>query len=228
MNIGASTTGLVPVNSVSRREGVINEIRRAIIIGSVKPGQKLTEVQLAESLGVSRPTIREALNQLAQEGLLSQEPYKGIRVADMTAKNIYDIAETRVALDVLAVRSIYEDTSGRLLQQVTRAWEDYKEFEFDPDPYVRHEAHVAFHRGIWVASENSMLLKLWPVTEALMTISLAQDQMKRADPERAHSVHEALVEEVLSKDIVRAEAAFIKHTMVSAKELIKLMEEEGD
>ena len=216
--------GLVPVNTVSRRDGVINEVRRAIILGNLKPGQKLTEIQLSESLGVSRPTIREALNQLSQEGLLIQEPYKGLRVADVTAKDIEDIAETRIALDVLATRCIYEDETGRRLQMVARAWDEYKEFEFDPDPFIRHEAHVAFHKKIWLASENSLLIKLWPVTEAHVTIALAQDQNRRADPARAHSLHEALVEEIMSRDLVRAEAAFIKHTMVSAKEFMTMME----
>lgn len=218
------TSGLVPVSSVSRRDGVINEVRRAIILGNLKPGQKLTEIQLSDSLGVSRPTIREALNQLAQEGLLVQEPYKGLRVADMTARGVEDIAETRIALDVLATRCIYEDETGERLAAVAKAWEEYKVLEFDPDPFIRHEAHVAFHKKIWLASENSLLIKLWPVTEAHITIALAQDQNKRADPERAHSLHEALVEEIMSRDLIRAEAAFIKHTMVSAKEFMTMME----
>ena len=221
-----ASSGLEPISSVSRRDGVINEIRRGIILGNLRPGQKLTEIQLAESLAVSRPTIREALNQLAQEGLLIQEPYKGLRVADVTAKDVFDIAETRIALDVLATRCIYEDKTGRRLDMVRQAWEEYKEFEFDPDPFIRHEEHVNFHKKIWMASENSLLIKLWPVTQAHITIALAQDQERRADPQRAHGLHETLVEEILSCDLVRAEAAFIKHTMVSAKELMTLMEPE--
>ena len=158
--------GLSPVASVSRRDAVMNEIHRGIVSGSIKPGDKLTEVKLSAMLNVSRPTIREALTQLAQEGLLVQEPYRELRVATLHANEIMDIAMTRQALDMLAVASILEDTSGRRMQYVEASWEAYDKIAFHPDPVVLHEAHIAFRRSIWAASENALLLRLWPVTEA--------------------------------------------------------------
>jgi len=77
-----------------------------------------------------------------------------------------DIAMTRQALDMLAVASILEDTSGRRMQYVEAGWEAYDKIAFHPDPVVLHEAHIAFRRSIWAASENALLLRLWPVTEA--------------------------------------------------------------
>ncbi|KHL05545.1 GntR family transcriptional regulator, partial [Sinomonas humi] len=65
-----------PVAGITRRDGAIQEIRRAIVRGGLLPGEKVTEVGLATQLGVSRPTLREALNQLAREGLLVQEPFR--------------------------------------------------------------------------------------------------------------------------------------------------------
>ncbi len=215
--------GLSPVASISRRDGVMNEIRRAIVVGSLKPGDKLTEVELSALLKVSRPTIREALNQLAQEGLLTQEPYRGLRVATLDATAIMDIAKTRTALDMLAATAILEDTSGRRMRQVEESWQQFDRVAFDPDPVAQHEAHIAFHRNIWVASENSLLLRLWPVTEAHLTIALAQDQATRANPARAHEVHERLVKAMRTGDLSIVEAAFISHTIDSAWELIALL-----
>jgi DNA-binding GntR family transcriptional regulator len=213
-----------PVASVSRRDGVINEIRRAVVLGTIRPGEKLTEVQLSEWLNVSRPTVREALNQMAQEGLLVQEPYRGLRVATLDAAAIMDLANTRMALDMLAVAAILEDTSGRRMAMVEASWADYSKVEMDPDPVIRHESHVAFHRSLWAASENALLLRLWPVTEAHLTIILAQDQAARADPVRAHQVHEKLVEAIRTKDLDVIRAAFTEHTMRSAVELIPLLD----
>jgi DNA-binding GntR family transcriptional regulator len=218
--------GLSPVASVSRRDAVMNEIRRGIVSGSIKPGDKLTEVKLSAMLNVSRPTIREALTQLAQEGLLVQEPYRGLRVATLHANEIMDIARTRQALDMLAVASILEDTSGRRMQYVEASWEAYDKVAFHPDPVVLHEAHIAFHRSIWAASENALLLRLWPVTEAHLTIALAQDQATRADPVRAHEVHEQLVRTMRTGDMDAIEAAFTVHTIDSAKEFIALLNSE--
>lgn len=218
--------GLAPIASISRRDGVINQIRRAIVVGSIAPGQRLTETQLATSLGVSRPTIREALNQLAQEGLLIQEPYKGLRVAEIDEKGIRDLAETRIALDVLAIQEIYKDPTDARLGQIQEAWDEFKDYEFDADPFVRHEAHVAFHKSIWLASENSILIKFWPVLEAHLTIALAHDSRKRADLQRSHQLHQSLVTAIMNKDIIAAEAACMEHTLVSAEELVTLMSDE--
>lgn len=218
--------GLSPVASVSRRDAVMNEIRRGIVSGSIKPGDKLTEVKLSTMLNVSRPTIREALTQLAQEGLLVQEPYRGLRVATLDTAAILDIARTRMALDMLAVASILEDTSGARMRFVEASWAEYDKVAFHPDPVVLHEAHIAFHRSIWAASENALLLRLWPVTEAHLTIVLAQDQITRADPVRAHEVHEQLVVTMQGGDMKAIEAAFTTHTMDSAEQLIALLNAE--
>lgn len=218
---------LSPVASVSRRDGVLREIRRAVVRGDLRPGQKLTEVTLSSTLGVSRPTIREALNQLSQEGLLVQEPYRGLRVASLERDQILDIAKARHALDLVAVDGILEDASGRRLAAVQGVWKEFEKWENDPDPLTRHEAHVAFHRGIWEASENSMLPRFWPVTEAHLTIALAQDQAVRSDPVRASAVHRDLIEGLLSRDREQAEAAFCRHTLDSARELVAILEQES-
>lgn len=218
---------LSPVTSMSRRDGVLREIRRAVVRGDLRPGDKLTEVTLSSTLGVSRPTIREALNQLSQEGLLVQEPYRGLRVANLESEQILDIAKARHALDMLAVDAILEDSSGRRMAAVQDAWKEFERWENDPDPLTRHEAHVAFHRGIWAASDNSMLLRFWPVTEAHLTIALAQDQAVRSDPVRASLVHHYLIEALSRRDRPEIETAFKKHTIDSACELIAIMEQEN-
>ena len=166
----------MPAASVTRRDAVINEIKRSIVLGTLKPGEKLTESYLSTALGVSRPTVREALNQVAQEGLLIQEPYRGLRVADLDIATVLDMAEVRLALDMQAVEAILADSTGRRMQKLMAAWADYERDAFAGDDLVRHDSHLAFHRGIWAASENSFLMRLWPVTEAHITIVLAQDQ----------------------------------------------------
>lgn len=225
--MAAGDPGLTPVLSISRRDGVMKEIRRAIVLGSLKPGERLTENRLAGSLNVSRPTMREALTQLAQEGLLIQEPYRGLRVADLEPVTVMDIARTRVALDTIAIEDILADPSGLRLAGVEAAWHDYNRLPMDADPVAAHEAHILFHRRLWEASENGFLIKLWPVTEAHLTIALAKDQAARDDPRRAHEVHERLVNAIVSGDLDEIHAALLAHTMDSARELVELMTREA-
>jgi DNA-binding GntR family transcriptional regulator len=218
----APLTAPRPPAATPQREAVVTHIRRAVVLGTLRPGDKLREVKLAAALNVSRPTLREALNLLVQDGLLVQEPYRGFSVTRLEPAAIRDIAHTRVPLDLIAVKAILEDTTGRRRQRVRHAWDEFERVAFDPDPLVQHEAHIAFHRGLWVASENSMLLRLWPVTEALTTIVLAQDQATHADPRRAHALHRDLVEAILSGDLTRIEEQLSHHTVESAEELLRL------
>jgi DNA-binding GntR family transcriptional regulator len=218
-----SSSSLMPAAGVSRRDAVINEIKRGIVLGSIKPGDKLTETSLSSALGVSRPTVREALNQVAREGLLIQEPYRGLRVADLDAGAVLDMADVRVALDMQAAENILADSSGRRMGALLAAWAAYERNAFAEDPLVQHESHLAFHRGIWAASENSFLMRLWPVTEAHITIALAHDQVTRHDPQRAYDVHLKLVEAIKGGDLPTIHEAFVEHTVHSARDLVAIM-----
>lgn len=194
LDVGGS--GLAPVDSISRRNAVMREIRRAIVLGNLKPGEKLTEISLAAALAVSRPTVREAMTQLAHEGLLIQEPYRGVRVADVDPDAIIDMARTRVALDLLAVQDILVDPTRARLRRVREAWREHVRLAITGDPVEAFESHIAFHRQLWDASDNTFLIKMWPVMEAHLTIVLARDQMARDNSGRMHVVHGRLVEAV--------------------------------
>ena len=79
------------------RDVVFNTLRRAILRGELKPGERLMEIQLANKLGVSRTPIREAIRKLELEGLVLMIPRKGAEVAEITEKNLRDVLEVRWA-----------------------------------------------------------------------------------------------------------------------------------
>ena len=79
------------VVGVTRRDAVLTELRDAILSGRLQPGDRIREVQMSKELGVSRPTLREAIYQLIHEGLLTQEVYKGITVAGSLRGSYEDV-----------------------------------------------------------------------------------------------------------------------------------------
>lgn len=218
-----STTGLSKITTLSRNEAVREEIRRSIIAGTLRPGEKVTEVQLSEALGVSRPTIREALNFLSEEGLIEKEPYRGLKVAELELTAIHDIALTRIALDMVAIDAVLADKSGARFAQIEQGWAQYETRVFDADPVVYHDAHLDFHECIWKASGNYMLEKLWPVTAAQLTIALVEDQRRRSNPEREHRVHAKLMAALRTRDREVIHQAVSAHTLKSANELVRMM-----
>jgi len=202
----------------TRREEAADAIRQAIIAGDLQPGQRLREIALASDLGVSRPTLREALRTLVQEGLCEQEAHRGFAVARLDAAGIRDLTETRLVLDRMAVDGIWASEHG--LDQVEEAWSAY--VDAGDDAVRQHLAHLTLHRALWQASGNSMLMRLWPVAESMSTLVLAQDQAMRLDPGRARAVHEQLIEAIRSRDPAVLDAALAEHTQRSAEEFISL------
>ena len=83
------------------RDVVFNTLRRAILTGELKPGERLMEIHLANRLGVSRTPIREAIRKLELEGLVTMIPRRGAEVAQITEKSLQDVLEVRRALDAL-------------------------------------------------------------------------------------------------------------------------------
>lgn len=217
-----------PASNTERRQRVVDEIKRRIVLGEIRPGQRIIEAELTSSLGVSRPTVREALNQMARDGFLIQEAYRGLRVADIQSDSLLEIARVRVALDTEAISEILADTSGARVEVLEQAWVTFAEATAGSDPLALHEAHVRFHRGIWEAADNYLLMRIWPVMEAQMTIVLAYDQFTRTNPARAHAIHAALMRAIRSGDTEQIRTALDVHTMDSAQELALLTPEAGN
>lgn len=220
-NSSASTVQ-TPASNTERRQRVVDEIKRRIVVGEIRPGERIIEAELTSSLDVSRPTAREALNQMARDGFLIQEAYRGLRVADIQSDSLLDIARVRVALDTEAISEILADKTGRRMDVLEDAWRTFERATAESDPLALHEAHVCFHRGIWEAADNYLLMRIWPVMEAQMTIVLAYDQFTRTNPARAHAIHAALMRAIRTGDPAQIRTALDVHTMDSAQELALL------
>ena len=87
------------------REKILESIRDAIISGSIKPGAKVSEPELADRFGISRTPIREAFRQLESEGYLTVIPRKGAVVSAFTQKDVEEF---------YAIKSILEGYAARL------------------------------------------------------------------------------------------------------------------
>ena len=114
---------LVPVRLDSYkplREVVFDSLREAIINGTLRPGERMMEIQLAEELGVSRTPVREAIRKLELEGFVVMLPRKGAYVAGISLKDIADVFEVRASLEALASGLAAERITGEELEDLER------------------------------------------------------------------------------------------------------------
>ena len=142
------------------RDVVFNTLRKAILRGELKPGERLMEIQLANKLGVSRTPIREANRKLELEGLVLMIPRKGAEVAQITEKNMQDVLEVRKALEELSVQLACERITPEQVEEMKMAAEDFRKVLKSGDVTKIAEADVKFHDIIFAATNNQRLITL--------------------------------------------------------------------
>ena len=103
------------------RQQVLEALRRAIVSGRLAPGQRLTERELIEMLGVSRTVIREALRQIEAEGLVEIIPNKGPVVRELSPVEAKDLYRIRAVLEGLAARLFAENASDEMVDKLGAA-----------------------------------------------------------------------------------------------------------
>ncbi len=142
------------------REEVYLAIKRWIVEGALAPGEKVRDVELAERLGVSRMPIREALNRLADEGLVEMSANRWTRVSPLDpedAKRIYPIIWS---LERLAVRLAGPNLGSREIAAMTRSNARLRAALETHDPVLASRADAEFHQVYIDAAGNPELVKI--------------------------------------------------------------------
>jgi DNA-binding GntR family transcriptional regulator len=111
-----------PENPFARQdllpERIAQHLRARIASGSVKPNQRLTELELTRQYDVSRVPLREAFRILATEGLISLAPHRGATVIPLSEKELRELFGARSAIEEFAARILAEDPAAHLVQEL--------------------------------------------------------------------------------------------------------------
>lgn len=142
------------------RELVFEAIRQAIIDGTLEPGQRLMETQLAEELGVSRTPVREAIRKLELANFVVMIPRRGAYVADISLKDISEVFEIRGALEALAAELAAERASEEEIEQLERLLVEIGKSIEKRDVEALVALDTEFHDLLYRASRNERLEQL--------------------------------------------------------------------
>lgn len=147
----------VSSSPLRRSEQLSEVIEERIVTGVYPPGTRLDEQELADSFGLSRTPVREALIQLASVGLVEIRPRRGAIVPEMSAERLYEMFEVMAELEAMcgrmAARRIRPEEM-LLLQEAHQACETARSAG-DPDSY--YQLNEVFHHRIYEASHNGFL-----------------------------------------------------------------------
>lgn len=216
----AQTPTLAGLAKVNLRQQALTALRRAITTGALPPGTHLVETELSEQLQISRGTLREAMRQLQQEGLISAGARGRLSVRSLDAKEIVDIFAVRAALESLAVRTLCRaedrDEAVATLREAVRAMEE----AVDDSLEERIEADLNFHRTLCRLTDNAMLVHSWQALEGSIRMSFMWAGTERAAGNMRIGPHATIVDVIAAGDPAAASDYMLSHMDQSATNLV--------
>lgn len=186
------TPGLSRIARRTLAQQVADAIVEAIAAGVIKPGERITDSDIAKRLGVSRNPVREAVKILEAQGILVSHPHRSVHVVAFDQTKVDQIATARVAIEKIAfgeAAPAYAANPG-LLRDLDRIIARMEQCAQQRDLNGITRADLDFHRSVCVASNNQIVLTLWETIARHMRISfnleIHQDTAPPGDIPRHH------------------------------------------
>ena len=195
-------------------------IREQILNGTLAPGTRLLEINLAEQFNLSRATIRSALQQLTYEGLVVQLPYKGCTVSGLSSQDAWELYTLRSALESLAAGlaavAITPSQAKELntgLQQLVKAvqkgnWSQIADADF------------ALHKAIIQLAGHRRLQEQYKIVEQQIRLYIISCNAIHPDLDDIVEQHQKLVNAICSGDASNAEQIARDHN-IDGKALVE-------
>ncbi|CAN5795797.1 hypothetical protein BH20ACT6_BH20ACT6_17330 [soil metagenome] len=180
-------------------ERAAEELRRAMFAGELEPGTPLREVGLADSLGVARSTVREALGLLIAEGLVIRVPNRGVAVAALDPAALSDVFRARTVLEEAGARA-WAGAPEDLRSALRASVDDYARLGgAGADPQQLTRAHIEVHRAIAALTGSERLLALVDALHGEIRLTLGHVDRVRGNVREQVAAHRGLLE-LLERD----------------------------
>jgi DNA-binding GntR family transcriptional regulator len=211
-------------------EAVAARLREEIVGGELRPGSKLVEIELANEFGVSRGPVREALRQLAHEGLVVDLPRRGTLVATSRLVDLIEVYDVREALEsfaiVTAIRKADDDDRARIADRHEKALDNWRHERGEHGDRIA--ADLAFHREIYVVAGISRMLQIFDQlgtqTSILLRNAMAMNATLQVSP--PDDIHQNIIDAILEGDTARAVEAVAAHYRHTRERLFTYVEQE--
>jgi len=192
----------------------------AIDQGLYKPGDRLVESELAERFGVSRTPIREALQRLETQSLLTRDG-RSLIVASLDHAQMAELYTVRQELEGLAAKLAAKHAADEEIQVLREMVEADRALLADPEALAR--ANRRFHHQIHLASHNRFLVQQLDLVYRSMALMARTSLAAAGRGEKALAEHDSIVDAIAARDGDRAAQALKDHLSIAF--VVRLKEE---
>jgi DNA-binding GntR family transcriptional regulator len=205
------------------KEDIFDVLHEKIISGKYKPGYWLRQEDIATQLGVSMTPVREGLDLLVSAGLAERVPYRGVRVREMSTKDIVEAYGMRLVLEAVIAQEAAKNITEKQVRGLEGMLDEMRKHEALEEMSTARRLSREFHSRITEASQNDLLIKLyeivanafpdWLLYEAVFRKpEILADSMANTDKE-----HIEIVDALKKRDGNLAIQKSIEHVMESGK-----------
>ncbi|CAG9607720.1 GntR family transcriptional regulator [Pseudoneobacillus rhizosphaerae] len=201
-------------------DDVATLIRKMILNGTLKPGERVNQVQLAEKMEISRGPIREALRLLQNEGLIKHEANKGTFVSTLSTQDIYEIYTLRALLESEAARLASPNLTAKDFDTLDLLINDFSKALEENDLEREARIDIRFHHTIVSASKHQRLIHMHQQLDTqvgAMYFTVANNLPTRAS--KVVENHHLLVEAFQSGDLQAIQKVISNHYLLTLQDL---------
>lgn len=211
------------------RDIIYEELRDAIVVWEIRPGQRLAEEDLAERLGISRTPVREAIRRLELERLVTRESNGQLYAAGVSEADAVRTYAVRIALEVVAVHASCELMAEEELSALSDALEEMRAAGDRGERSAVGTAGSRFHGIIHEASDNptcqAFLAQLQPHVDRYRRLTTVYGANRATAAVREHG---ALLKALKARDADRAEAVLVRHLEAGRGAAVEALRAERD
>jgi DNA-binding GntR family transcriptional regulator len=211
------------------RQWAADRLRVEILEGRLAAGEWLRQEKLAHALGVSQTPVREALKQLAAEGIVEHVPYRGVRVVSFAPEDVEDLYTSRICTEGRAARFAAGHITKRELDELHDLHRRMRACKTPLELAAYRDLNRRFHLAIIRASRRPYLVRsltqlwtafptmLWGIIPGVASTSAPG----RDDPDAAE--HEEILAALAAHDPARSERAMQRHIESASRALVSAM-----
>jgi DNA-binding GntR family transcriptional regulator len=220
--VGAIT--FTPLRSIDLVTQISRLITEAIVTGRLKPGDRLTELQLSKEFGTSRAPVREAARLLENQGLVVSSPRRGFFVRTLTADEMREIYDLRICLEMhaagIAMNRISDEEIDALARQVARLHASADDGSIEKQIFE----DFAFHRMLCKAGGNARLLKVYDELAAEMSVGITLIGKLYDNPHLIAESHDPLLKAIEGRNKPELLDALHYHISIAKTEVVALFD----
>ena len=209
------------------RDSVFSILRNAILDKKLEPGQRLVERNIAEQMGISRTPVREAINKLILERLVTHIPRKGVVVSGFTKADIVEILAIRTSLEALICSIAAKKIKPRELKRLESLAKQISDEHGKGNLKKSNQLNDKFHEIIYRTAESPRVYDFLNTLHEYITKFTQVAYSKPGRPEEVWVEHNAIIDALRRHDSAEAETVAKTHADNSCKAYLEMAYWEG-